>query len=138
MVCHLAINHQIVVRVCIEKWIVEVHDSLIHTFDDMASSNHWTIQLLQISRLFLRLLYLVNYLQQHPTLKRRTYEMQIRFLKADKQYRQMDEVSCGSFVCMYLDRLLTDKAPRTHNVDQAFIASWRRRIARRIFLLFNL
>lgn len=135
MVLHLSTDHWIVVRILIKEWRLEVYDSKLHELKDLASNNHRVVQLLPIARLFPRLLHCAHYWEQHPSFKKMKDELPIKFLSRTKQYHQEDDVSCGPYVCMYLDQLLGAKKLRITNITPQYMARFRKRVARRIFLL---
>lgn len=135
MVLHLSTEHWIVVRICIQEWRLEVYDSNFHRLQDKASRRHREVQLLPVTRLFPHLLNVAGYWAQHPTFEKKIEELPIRYLALHKQYKQTDGVSCGPYTCMYLDHLLGSPTPRITNITPEYTARYRRRVARRIFLL---
>ncbi|XP_057779884.1 uncharacterized protein LOC130998483 [Salvia miltiorrhiza] len=129
-------HHFVLCRIRLGELVCEVYDPVFHKLSPRQQDGR-VGELLPLLRLLPIVLQLARWLDDtsiDSTVAKEKYPLMTAvFAPAEVQFHQQDSVSCGPFVCMYAERLISGSPSiewGNHNV-----AAYRAKIARSIFSL---
>ncbi|KAH6804329.1 hypothetical protein C2S51_032576 [Perilla frutescens var. frutescens] len=135
VVCDVANEHWVVVRICFSDWVIELYDSFLFQMDDPTNRVQYERrdrELMPLLRLLPRLLICAGFWEGRQMPSRCAFAMTLDKTIPD-QYVQTNGTSCGVYACMYVDRLLGAGLPP--GLSEEGVHAYRRIIGAQIYSL---
>ncbi|KAH6776223.1 hypothetical protein C2S52_013784 [Perilla frutescens var. hirtella] len=126
-------GHWVTVRICLVEWEIELYDSYYYTLSIEDREIRKT-QLRPLTCLLPCLLFHSRYWRRNCYgLEEKYGECPLKPMNQEYQFMQSDEVNCGTYACMYVERLLTRWPSISWDNQHGNLKKYRERMAMNLF-----